>query len=81
MKTATVRDLRLHFPEIEARLRQGEEVQIRKRKQVIAKLVPIRPKADAPYLPDFAARQRKIFGDKKMSVTGAEIVAWDRGNE
>jgi hypothetical protein len=48
---------------------------------VIAKLVPIRPKPEAPYLPDFAARRRKIFGRKKMSVTGAEIMAWDRGQE
>ena len=81
MKTATVRDLRFHFSEIEARLRQGEEIQIRKRKQVIAKLVPIRPELETPYLPDFAARRRKIFGNKKMSLTGAEIVAWDRGHE
>ncbi len=79
MKSATVRDLRFRFSEIEARLRQGEEIEIRKRKRVIAKLVPVRPEAEKPYLPDFAARQRKIFGDKVMSVTGAEIVAWDRG--
>jgi hypothetical protein len=32
-------------------------------------------------MPDFAARRRKIFGDKQMPITGAEIVAWDRGHE
>lgn len=80
MKTATVRDLRFHFSEIEARLRQGEEIVIRKRQRVIAKLVPFREgSTKEPYLPDFAARRRKIFGDKVMPVTAAELVAWDRG--
>jgi len=81
MKSATVRDLRFHFSEIEARLRQGEEIEIRKRNRPIAKLVPLRPDAGKPYMPDFAARRRKIFGDKQMPITGAEIVAWDRGHE
>ena len=79
MKTATVRDLRYHFSEIEARLRHGEEIVIRKRKQVIAKLIPIRPKPESADYPDFAARQKKIFGDRVLPVSGAEIVAWDRG--
>ena len=76
MKTATVRDLRYHFPEIEARLERGEEIEIRKRKRVIARLVPVRPKP-VEY-PDFAARARKIFGDKVMTVTGTEIVSEGR---
>jgi antitoxin (DNA-binding transcriptional repressor) of toxin-antitoxin stability system len=76
MKTATVRDLRYRFTEIESRLSKGEEIAIRKRKQVIARLVPVRPKPEA--YPDFAARQRKIFGDKIVCRTGAELVASDR---
>jgi antitoxin (DNA-binding transcriptional repressor) of toxin-antitoxin stability system len=76
MMTATVRDLRYRFAEIETRLRGGEEIEIRKRKQVIARLVPVRPKPGA--YPDFAARQRKIFGDKIVPRTGAELVASDR---
>jgi antitoxin (DNA-binding transcriptional repressor) of toxin-antitoxin stability system len=79
MKTATVRDLRYHFSEIEARLRQGEEIVIRKRKRVIAKLVPLPTAPESRDYPDFAARQRRIFGDKVVPVSGAEIVAWDRG--
>ena len=76
MKTATVRDLRYHFTEIEARLREGEEIEVRRRKQVIARLVPVRPKPSA--YPDFGARQRKVFGNKIVSRTGAELVASDR---
>ena len=77
MKRATVRDLRYHFSAIEATLRQGEEIEIRKRKRVIGRLVPVRPKVSA--YPDFAARTRKIFGDKILAVTGAELVSWGRG--
>ena len=52
MKTATVRDLRYHFSEIESRLREGEEVEIRKRRQTIARLLPVRPRAGT--YPDFS---------------------------
>lgn len=79
MKTATIRDLRYHFSDLEARLRRGEEIVIRKRKQPIARLVPIGKNPDpAPY-PDFAAQRREIFGDKVLPVTIAEIVSWNRG--
>ncbi len=77
MKSATVRDLRYHFSKIEARLRLGEEIEIRKRKRVVGRLVPVRPKVRP--LPDFAGRARKIFGNKVMAVTGAELVSWGRG--
>jgi antitoxin (DNA-binding transcriptional repressor) of toxin-antitoxin stability system len=76
MKSATIRDLRYNFPEIEARLQKGEEIEIRKRKRVIARLVPIRPKLE--HYPDFAAIRKEIFGDKKVSQTGTELVAQDR---
>jgi antitoxin (DNA-binding transcriptional repressor) of toxin-antitoxin stability system len=76
MMTATVRDLRYRFAEIETRLRSGEEIEIRKRKQVIARLVPVRPKPGA--YPDFAVRQRKVFGDKSVRRTGAQLVGSDR---
>ena len=76
MKTATVRDLRYHFSEIEARLQKGEEIEIRKRKRVIARLVPVRPKREA--YPDFGARAREIFGDRVMTMTGTELMAEDR---
>jgi antitoxin (DNA-binding transcriptional repressor) of toxin-antitoxin stability system len=79
MKTVTVRDLRYHFSEIEARLREGEEIVIRKRKRVIAKLVPLAPTPESSDYPDFAARQKKIFGDRVLPMSGSEIVAWDRG--
>ncbi len=77
MKTASVRDLRYDFPRVERLLRQGEEIQITKRGQVIARLAPEndRPKAA---MPDFLARIREIHGDKVFKVSGAELIARDR---
>ncbi len=79
MKTATVRDLRYRFPEIEARLRQGEEIQITKRRRVIARLVPVKPHRPRRRPPDFMAMLKKIYGNKVLKVTGAELVAEQRG--
>ena len=78
MRSATVRDLRYHFPEIEARLARGEVIEIRKRRKVIARLHPVRPKPQA--YPDFAALRKQIFGDKKARQTGTDLVAEFRGN-
>lgn len=77
MKQATVRDLRYHFSEIEARLGRGEQVEVRKRRKVIARLVPIRPQHEA--YPDFAQLRRRIFSGKKASDTGTQIVSRARG--
>jgi len=76
MKTASVRDLRYRFSEIEARLQRGEEIQIRKRKRVIARLLPVRPKREA--YPDFEAIRKEILGDKVSRMSGAESVALER---
>lgn len=77
MKKATVRDLRYRFPEIEARLNKGEEIVLHKRQKVIARLLPVHPKAEA--YPDFAALRLRIFGAKKARKTGTELVSEERG--
>lgn len=78
MTTATVRDLRYHFPDIEARLRRGEVIEIRKRRKPIARLHPICP--NVKDYPDFAAHRKEIFGNKVTSTTGTELVAEYRGD-
>ena len=76
--TATVSDLRYRFPDIEARLRRGEIIEIRKRGKAIARLHPIRPKPGTH--PDVAALRKEIFGNKMASTTGPELVVEFRGN-
>ena len=77
MKKASIRDLRYGFRKIERLLHQGEEIQITKRRRVIARLVPERA-AGVARLPDFLARLRSIYGEKLLRVRGAELVAEDR---
>jgi antitoxin (DNA-binding transcriptional repressor) of toxin-antitoxin stability system len=77
MRKASVRDLRYAFKKIERLLRQGEEIQITKRRRVIARLVP-ESTASAGEVPDFLGRLRTIYGDKVLAVSGAELVSEDR---
>lgn len=68
-----LRDTRL----LKSWLRAGKTVELRERNQVIARIVPeasgVRPVA----MPDFAARRRKIFGDRVLP--GSDLVISERG--
>jgi antitoxin (DNA-binding transcriptional repressor) of toxin-antitoxin stability system len=77
MKSVTVRDLRYDFPKVERILREGKEVQITKRKKVIAKLVPEAAASAAP-LPDFSHRLQEIYGERVLERSGAELIREDR---
>ena len=72
-----MRDLRYGFKKIERLLHQGEEVQITKRRRVIARLVPENARA-ASQMPDFLERLRSIYGETMLVVSGAELIAQDR---
>ena len=59
-------------------LRAGNTVELRERDRVIARIVP----ADQPVpppgeWPDFAARRKKIFGDRILP--GADLLIKERG--
>ena len=77
MKRATVRDLRYSFKEVEAQLAEGEEIEIVKRKKVIARLVPV-PQAPPAEKPDFMARMKAIHGDVILEPSNAELLAEER---
>lgn len=76
MKTVSVRDLRYDFKKVERLLSQGAEIEVTKRRKVIARLTPV--PGERPPLPDFLARMRANYGDKVQPVSGAELVSWDR---
>ena len=77
MRKASVRDLRYSFKKIERLLREGEELEITKRRRVIARLIPESVRI-ATQMPDFQARLRSIYGEKSLRVSGAELIAQDR---
>ena len=72
-----MRDLRYSFKEVEARLAEGEEIEIVKRNKVIAKLVPVTPEPPVEK-PDFLGRMKKNWGDKLLEPTNAELLAEER---
>lgn len=74
-----MRDLRYRFTRIEGMLREGEEVEITKRKRIIARLTPTRQKPAER--PDFLERLRRIYGEKKLKVSGAELLRQERGRK
>lgn len=77
MTWMTVSELRCRFREVEALLGEGEVIQITKCDRVIARLVPV--KAAAPgHRPDFLARLQKIYGRKRLKVSGAKLIARER---
>ncbi len=78
MTKASVRDLRYEFKKIERLLLQGEEIQITKRRRVIARLVPENAEGEKKKMPDFLARVRRIYGDKVLAVSGADLISSDR---
>lgn len=78
MKNVTVRDLRYHFSDIEARLSKGEEILVHKRNEPIARIVPVE-RTPAPY-PDFEALRARTFRGKKGRRTGTEVVSEARGS-
>jgi antitoxin (DNA-binding transcriptional repressor) of toxin-antitoxin stability system len=78
MKTANVRQLRHAFGEVMDWITEGQQVKIVKKGRVIALLSPPpRSKSKKLGLPDFAARQQRIFGDQ---ILPGNIVAEEREN-
>jgi len=77
MKKATIRDLRYRFSVVEAALADGEEIEVTRRKRVIARLLP--PKAARRHKrPDFLRRLKAIYGDQVQPVSGAQLVSQER---
>jgi len=78
MKTVTVRQLRHDFGTVLDWIEGGERVEISKRGKIIALLSPPTPiKAKPKRRPDFAARLKRIYGDK---VFGDNIVVEERNS-
>jgi antitoxin (DNA-binding transcriptional repressor) of toxin-antitoxin stability system len=72
-----IRQLR-NTRKLKAWLQAGKTVVLRERDRVIARIVPDKPATQGPIRhPDFAARAKKIFGDRILP--GADIVVEERG--
>ncbi len=77
MKSVTVREVRQQFSrKVEVPLRRGETLILRKRKEVLGRIVPEVGRENA--YPDFAARQETIFGNEPPRLNFAKILRRER---
>ena len=82
MKTASVREVHHDFGTVLKLVEAGEEIAITKHGRVVARLCPPpRPTRRKVKMPDYAARLKRLFGNKMLPTTGADVVAADRGRE
>jgi antitoxin (DNA-binding transcriptional repressor) of toxin-antitoxin stability system len=75
MPSINIRQLR-DTRRLKAWLRAGKTVELRERDHVIARIVPAASPLRPREWPDFAARQKKIFGDRILP--GADLLIEDR---
>ena len=80
MKTASIRDIHHDFARVLTWIEEGEQVQITKRKRVVARLVPVKAKPTKLKWPDLAARRKKIFPSGVQGKPVSEIVSDGRGD-
>jgi antitoxin (DNA-binding transcriptional repressor) of toxin-antitoxin stability system len=77
MRSVTVREVRQQFSrKVEVPLRRGETLILRKRKEVLGRIVPDLGQGKA--YPDFAARQQRIFGKRAIHLNVGEILRKER---
>ena len=68
MQSITLRQLR-DTRQVKAWLKAGVQIEVCERKEVLGDLVPRTPPRPSPAeWPDFAARARKIFGDRMIPI-------------
>jgi len=79
MPSVNIRQLR-DTRRLKAWLRAGKTVELRERDRLIARIVPEQeaPRRPAEW-PDFAARRKRIFGDRVLPVV--EDLISDRGRD
>ncbi len=80
MKTASVREIQHHLSRVLEWVEGGEEVEVTRRKKVVARIVPAEdPEKKQPEWPDFEARLKEL---KKLGWRGkplSEIIDEGRG--
>ena len=76
MPSVNMRQLR-DTKKLKAWLRAGKTVELRERDRLIARIVPEKLDEKPVQWPDFAARTKKIFGDRVLNIVDDLIE--DRG--
>ena len=78
MKTANVRMVQHNLAEVLDWVQEGEEVQVTRRHEVVAKIVPCQGEPRGVQHPDFLARARRIWGKRPKGIALSEALRHDR---
>lgn len=73
MRTATVREAQHNLPEILRAVARGEVIEITRRNQIVARLVPA-ARRPAGGLPDFVERARAMWGRSPKGRAMSDLV-------
>jgi antitoxin (DNA-binding transcriptional repressor) of toxin-antitoxin stability system len=76
MPSVNIRQLR-DTRRLKAWLRTGKTVELRERDRIIARIVPETQETGPVEYPDFAARRRKLFGDRVLPAV--DLLIRERG--
>ena len=81
--TVTVGELRTNFKAVEAKLAKGVRVQVTRRGEVVAEVVPAvaEPNDFARHVPDMMARMREIWGDKPVDIDTTALISESRDRD
>ena len=77
MRSASVREVQHQFSKVLSWVAHGEEVQVYRRKQVVARLLPPGPLAIAS--PDFVGRARRVWGKRPRGRSLSRLASEARG--
>lgn len=78
MRTTTIRELKHATSTVLSWVAAGESVEVRRRRQPVAMLMPLKRKPSVAR-PDFVARMEAIYGAVRLPTTATELVAEARG--
>jgi antitoxin (DNA-binding transcriptional repressor) of toxin-antitoxin stability system len=80
MKTATIRQVRHDFSSVLAWVADGEEVTVLNRTRPVARICPPRAQASVKFkMPDFSARSKSIFGNKRTHFSNIVLREREEG--
>jgi prevent-host-death family protein len=79
MKHVSVRELQQNIKQVIDAVERGETIDVTRRRRVVARLAPVRPRLKAVKWPDLARRAETVLGKKLVEPAPSEQVANDRG--
>jgi prevent-host-death family protein len=78
VKKATIREVQRNLAGVLRWVEDGEEVQVTRRNQIVARIVPADRALKKPRWPDFAKRAETIWGKRPKGKPASEILIEDR---